>query len=129
VIGLVSVLAWAAFTFADVYQRYGTSYGSYTAFGGTGFHIAAIVCIVGAMVAARWLETTAAREVFLGAAVVPVCVVISEIAFVIRYGEDDGQEMGGVAFLVVPTIILLAVIGVALWTSRQRRPKVTGFAG
>ena len=120
-VAIVSVVAWAIATLADVYRYYGSPYGTYTAFGGTGFHLAALVAVLAGMIVARWLASAAARGVRRRGRL-PVCAAISEVAYAIRYGGDDGYGVGGVIFFALPAVILLVVMAVGWWVSRDQRP-------
>jgi hypothetical protein len=129
VVAIVAAAAWGVSTFADVYTYYGTSYGSYTAFGGTAAHAAAVIAVVGLVALTRWLTAAVGREVLLGAAALPVFVAISELVYFGRYVGSDGIEPWGVLYIAVPAAVLF-VAAVVAWrsTGKRQRTLTVGLA-
>jgi hypothetical protein len=86
-VAIVSVVAWAIATLADVYRYYGSPYGTYTAFGAPASTSPPRGRAGRDDRGGGWHRRRA--RVFVGGrpAGVPA---ISEVAYAIRYGGDDG---------------------------------------
>jgi hypothetical protein len=115
-IGVAAAVVWGWMSTLDLYRYYTEHYGSYTYYGGTGWHVLAIAAVVaGIIVASRFAPAVGAGMV-IGAVAWPVFASAGELVHSLSVLDDDGYSVWRITPMILSGAVL---VGVAVWAARR----------
>jgi len=123
---IAAVLGWGIASAIEVFDYYGSGFGS-AYHGGpaaASFRVILVIALMAAVpIATRILDASAGLGALSAVAVVPLAASITDVAFVLTFSDTDGFTWDALLLRLVPALVLVGLVVAVPLLARRAAPK------